>query len=396
MAATTSSVNSATALIGALGAPLAPAAANAAPGGGADLIAALAQPLGAPAVAAQDKARRAALRVQVDAWQLAHEMYIAPFPRTRPALQAGAAQGSPPMLTELTDYCPPVVSAALSPEALEQHQFGQRARRYVFLAYQLADGTLGQLLVDNPTPARIGRAIDQFLATVSENAKKLQAAQGLAGFRARALIAMEGDRERVSGLYKGVLRSALLPDVVRSEMSTEWLIASLKELVIGYCQEAAPSVLFMYEARLVANYVNKQALQAAFVAKGVEASRAAAVTTFVGDYYLMFALMFNTSSFSWEETLAILDEQGGVKVARHEEAMATDRLAFANSVAPLTAQNWNAASRLGMRDQSPGPCRCFYCYTQMQESEPSPQLPDPLHQLPQLPDPLQLPQLPPD
>jgi hypothetical protein len=60
MATTTSSANSATALIGALGAPLAAGAPNTAPGGGADLIAALGQPLGAPAVAAQDKARRAA------------------------------------------------------------------------------------------------------------------------------------------------------------------------------------------------------------------------------------------------------------------------------------------------------------------------------------------------
>jgi hypothetical protein len=344
------------ALIGALGAPLAAGPASAAPGGGADLIAALGQPLGAPAVAAQDKAKAAAKRVQVDAWQLAHEMYIAPFPRTPPALEAGAAPGRPLMVT---DYRPPAVSVALSPEALQQHQFGQRARQYVFLAYQLADGTLGQLLVDNPTPARIEMAVDQFLATVSDNAKKSQAAQGLTGVHAKALIAMEGDRERVSGLYKGALRSALLPDVVRSEMSTEWLIAPLKELVIGYCQEM-PSDPFMCEARLVANYVNKQALQAAFVAQGVEAGRAAAVTAFMGDYQFMRALMLNPSSFSWEEVLAIFDAQGGV-ISGEENEAARQSLAFANSVAPLTAPSCNALQVDVQGDQALGACDCFYC-----------------------------------
>jgi hypothetical protein len=348
-------------LIAALSQPVtsgAPSSTAAAPLGGAtNLIAALSEPLATSSV--QEKARHVATRIQSDAWQLAHEVYIAPFPKKRTDSSL-----NPPIVSE---FRPPAISDTLSPEALENHRFGYRARQYVFLSYELADGTLGELIVENPTAERIEEAIDRFLGSVSANAETAKTGKGLVSLYGTTLSGMKGDKEKVATLYKQAVRNIFLPQVANEAMG-EYLISPLRAIVIGYCGQT-PSVPFIYEARLVAhyearlvaNYMSKDNTRAALIKRGIEPNRAIAVATLAAEVEYMRALMMNPSSFSWEETLAIYEAQGqGVSPGEEEAEMSYP---LANSNIPLTPQAYLALTAGSVwRDQAVSEqCWCHYC-----------------------------------
>jgi hypothetical protein len=348
-------------LIAALGQPVtsgAPSSTAAAPPGGAtNLIAALSEPLATSSV--QAKARHVARRIQSDAWQLAHEMYTAPFPQ-KPMdddLEDEDAWG-------LTSFSPPDVSETLSSEALESHRFGYRARQYIFIAYQLADGTLGNLLVENPTAERIELAIDRFLESVSESAEHSKSSSGPTGQYATTLSEMKSDKEKVATLYKQAVRNIFLPQVANEAMEGH-LLPPLKAIVIGYCQ--VPSIPFIYEALLVDSQMDKRAVCRELARRGVLQERAEAVTAFAGEYMYLQFLMKVHLPFTWDENLKLIMGSGGREGPKHAmeaEGIAEASTPFAISNAPLTAQAFNASAggiALGVVAEAIEPCSCFYC-----------------------------------